>query len=636
MATRKAAKAKQFGDSAMAISQEKGEDGEEVAITGVIVGGGPAGMVAALALSGAGFRAIVLEEQPEFNLEYPGLGQALETMEPLCFSAESLEYLKNWGLSYRDDQGLHLDLGPASRSIPFKDIRCLSGRLLRRESNRDARCIRSQDLAQHITDKAPKKKLSVKYNAQVSSVVDISWGAACYMPADQSKQAGDFLLGADGINSVVRKYLFQKGVRDDAATLGFSMWQGAVIDEVGTFSFFDDAIHYFLGDQSYATVYRLPENTVNWTLVRNNRLEGSNALAEWRSMMSSWPVGEDGSVDIPVEQMMSLRESFDLFDTDKSGALDVDELKVAMQTVGMEIPDKELSKLLLAVDKDGSGEFEFVEFVEVVKLLLLKMREANQAEGTFEEMQGLVDELQQDIQDRTLEMNQCKRRVYDMRKGGALGPLAMEDKIEELGADVEMFKEQLNQAREAIKAAETIMKKKATDDEFEYGVAKESLGRWMRTCNSHQLLRRLVLATPRPKRTTIFNKVPLKTWATGRIMALGQAAYPIIPGSLMCADNCVQDAAYLIRALNKGTNSGSGEKLLPEEVPAALQEFAKERRPGACHAQAAAKMMHDQYTSQGVDWEKLTEEELSLVIELPLQPFLPFPTQEERRSRADL
>ncbi|KAJ1489844.1 hypothetical protein T484DRAFT_1778931 [Baffinella frigidus] len=207
MATRKAAKAKQFGDSAMAISQEKGEDGEEVAITGVIVGGGPAGMVAALALSGAGFRAIVLEEQPEFNLEYPGLGQALETMEPLCFSAESLE--------------------------------CLSGRLLRRESNRDARCIRSQDLAQHITDKdlakhiaevrtpvggvapkAPKKKLSVKYNAQVSSVVDISWGAACYMPADQSKQAGDFLLGADGINSVVRKYLFQKGVRDDAATLG--------------------------------------------------------------------------------------------------------------------------------------------------------------------------------------------------------------------------------------------------------------------------------------------------------------------------------------------------------------------------------------------------------------------------------
>jgi hypothetical protein len=33
-------------------------------------------------------------------------------------------------------------------------------------------------------------------------VVDIAWGAACYMPADQSKEAGDFLLGADGVDSV--------------------------------------------------------------------------------------------------------------------------------------------------------------------------------------------------------------------------------------------------------------------------------------------------------------------------------------------------------------------------------------------------------------------------------------------------
>ena len=37
--------------------------------------------------------------------------------------------------------------------------------------------------------------------------------------------------------------------------------------------------------------------------------------------------------------------------------------------------------------RNRSGEFEFVEFVEVVKLLLLRMREATQAEGTFEEMQ---------------------------------------------------------------------------------------------------------------------------------------------------------------------------------------------------------------------------------------------------------
>ena len=51
---------------------------------------------------------------------------------------------------------------------------------------------------------------------------------------------------------------------------------------------------------------RLPENTVNWTLVRSRKLEGTNALAEWRSMMSSWPVGEDGCAPLPTPKGPSL------------------------------------------------------------------------------------------------------------------------------------------------------------------------------------------------------------------------------------------------------------------------------------------------------------------------------------------
>jgi len=38
--------------------------------------------------------------------------------------------------------------------------------------------------------------------------------------------------------------------------------------------------------------------------------------------------GRGRQVDIPADQMMGLRESFDMFDTDKSGALSVDEIKV--------------------------------------------------------------------------------------------------------------------------------------------------------------------------------------------------------------------------------------------------------------------------------------------------------------------
>jgi len=41
-----------------------------------------------------------------------------------------------------------------------------------------------------------------------------------------------------------------------------------------------------------------------------------------------------------------------------------------------------------------------------------------------------------------------------------------------------------------------------------------------------------------------------------------------------------------------------------------------------------------QYTAAGVDWAKLSEEELALAVELPMQPFLPFPSRAEREARA--
>ena len=42
-----------------------------------------------------------------------------------------------------------------------------------------------------------------------------------------------------------------------------------------------------------------------------------------------------------------------------------------------------------------------------------------------------------------------------------------------------------------------------------------------------------------------------------------------------------------------------------------------------------------QYTAAGVDWAKLSEEELALAVELPMQPFLPPPpSRAEREARA--
>jgi Ca2+-binding EF-hand superfamily protein len=50
-------------------------------------------------------------------------------------------------------------------------------------------------------------------------------------------------------------------------------------------------------------------------------------------MMSSWPIDDDGAVSIPHEETMLLRSAFDLFDADKSGALDYSEVKTCMRTI---------------------------------------------------------------------------------------------------------------------------------------------------------------------------------------------------------------------------------------------------------------------------------------------------------------
>merc|ERR1712057_115951 len=63
------------------------------------------------------------------------------------------------------------------------------------------------------------------------------------------------------------------------------------------------------------------------------------------------------------EQMDEIREAFNLFDGDQSGAIDVRELKAAMRALGFEIKNEELKKMASDIDNDGNGTIEFGEFL---------------------------------------------------------------------------------------------------------------------------------------------------------------------------------------------------------------------------------------------------------------------------------
>lgn len=81
----------------------------------------------------------------------------------------------------------------------------------------------------------------------------------------------------------------------------------------------------------------------------NNRASGSNSnLAQPQ--------------DISEEQRHEIREAFDLFDTDKDGAIDYHELKVAMRALGFDLKKAEVLKLLRENDRKGEGVMEWEDF----------------------------------------------------------------------------------------------------------------------------------------------------------------------------------------------------------------------------------------------------------------------------------
>ena len=87
--------------------------------------------------------------------------------------------------------------------------------------------------------------------------------------------------------------------------------------------------------------------------------------------------------EITEEQKQEIREAFDLFDSESSGAIDAKELKVAMRALGFEPKKEEIRKILAEVDKSGEGIIRYDDFLDIMTQKMLERDPVEEMKKAF-------------------------------------------------------------------------------------------------------------------------------------------------------------------------------------------------------------------------------------------------------------
>ena len=71
------------------------------------------------------------------------------------------------------------------------------------------------------------------------------------------------------------------------------------------------------------------------------------------------------SIILPREDVVEIKQAFDIFDGDGSGVIDPAELKQSFVDLGFVGTNKFVYQILAELDEDGSGGIEFDEFIKL-------------------------------------------------------------------------------------------------------------------------------------------------------------------------------------------------------------------------------------------------------------------------------
>merc|ERR1712137_1166680 len=95
-----------------------------------------------------------------------------------------------------------------------------------------------------------------------------------------------------------------------------------------------------------------------------------------------------GGKKLTDEQVQQIAQAFQLFDTDGSGTIETQELKIAMRALGFEPKQEEIDKMVRDVDDDGSGSVDYPEFLEMMAHKILNRDPVEEINKAFELFDG--------------------------------------------------------------------------------------------------------------------------------------------------------------------------------------------------------------------------------------------------------
>ena len=109
------------------------------------------------------------------------------------------------------------------------------------------------------------------------------------------------------------------------------------------------------------------------------------------------------------DEVLEIKEAFDLFDTDKSGEIDVNELKQALQNLGIDAKNQTLQNMLADIDKSGNTQIDFDEFIE---MMTAKMSDKD----TREDLQKVFELFLGDDNSDKIELKHLRRVAKELNE----------------------------------------------------------------------------------------------------------------------------------------------------------------------------------------------------------------------------